>query len=129
MARPGARRAPARLAALRRLGARLRRSLHTLLVAFSILGLLPLAEGVDLVGGGGPVLTSACEDRCDEGCDDAGCHGDLHHCGCCGPMARIAPAPAWTPSGVRDDRDRHRPLSLRVPPERALPPPWQPPRA
>jgi hypothetical protein len=134
MARRGARQAPSSLVPRLWRGhwARARRWLRVLLVMLSVAGLTPLAEAVDLLlteTHSAEIAAASCGEDCGEGCADAGCHGDMHHCGCCAPMPRVAPSPAWTPSGLRGSRDRLRPLALLGPPERAPPPPWQPPRA
>lgn len=135
MARLRARQAPSSLVPSLWRGhwVRARRWLRMLLVILSVAGLTPLAEAVDLLltetHSAEIAAAAACGEDCGEGCDDAGCHGDMHHCGCCAPMPRVAPSPAWTPSGLRGSRDRLRPLALLGPPERAPPPPWQPPRA
>ncbi|MCK6507960.1 hypothetical protein L6R53_32100 [Myxococcota bacterium] len=107
-----------------------------LLVSVIVAGLPPVAEAVDLLLGQAravEVAAVACQDGCDddcgEGCQDAGCHGDLHHCGCCATTTGVAPPAAWSPSGLPGTRDRHGPVALRGPPDRAPPPPWQPPRA
>lgn len=124
----------------RGLRARLWRWLRVLLVALTVAGLTPLGQAVDLLladthtrqvaavaSDGG--CDDGCGADCDDGCQDAGCHGDLHHCGCCAPMPRVEAPAAWTPPGPGGTRDRHRPLALLGPPDRAPPPPWQPPRA
>lgn len=103
-----------------------------LLVVLAVAGLAPLADGVGVLLADPHVAeltAAACDDDCDAACDDADCHGDLHHCGCCAPMPRLAPAEAWRLLGPRDTRDGHRPLAVLRPPERAPPRPWQPPRA
>ena len=134
MARRAAQRTPAALLlGLCRVPlARARRWLRVLLLTLSVAGLTPLAELVEQVLvdiDTAEVAAAPCEEGCDEGCDDAGCHGGMHHCGCCASMPRIAPTAAWSPSGLRATLERPQPLVLFGPPDRAPPPPWQPPRA
>lgn len=112
--------------------AALRRWLHGLLLTLVVAGLTPLAEVLDLALAGvhpATAVTAACDDGCDDGCDAAGCHGEVHHCGCCATVASAAPSPGWAPSGLRARAHHPRPRPLLGPPDRAPPPPWMPPRA
>lgn len=116
----------------RGLWTRLRRWLGMLVVTLSVAGLTSLGEAAEALlaeAHPAPKLAVSCDDTCDEGCEDAGCHGDQHHCGCCASLAGVAPPAAWSPRALCATRDRPGPLALLGPPERAGPPPWQPPRA
>lgn len=123
------------MAALRRslrlFGRRLTRGLRALVVALAVLGLTPAAELMEhLVADDPPVAATSgeagCADDCSEGCQDAGCHGDMHHCSCCGTGARaLTRFTRWDMAlnfgrAVGGARDRAPPAALDAPP---LPPP------
>ena len=97
---------------LRFMTARLRGWLRAAALVAVALNLAPLAETLDVavhaaagtqgsveVHGSGGTHSSGeagiCSGDCQSGCEDAGCHGDLHHCGCCVPQPRGAPASGW----------------------------------
>ena len=133
MARRGARQAPPSLVPRLWRGhrARFRRWLRVLLVTLSVVGLTPLAEAVDLVlteTHSAEIAAAACGEDCSDGCDDAGCHGDMHHCGCCAPMPRIASDSALVVH-LPVDAPTWRLYRARAPPSEGEAPPRQPPKA
>ena len=139
MVLPGTRPAPTPLRPLlgRRACLRLLRWLRLLLLALAVAGLSPLAQAAELLlddahpaADAAPSCSQDCDPGCDDsGCDDAGCHGARHHCGCCSPMPRVAASSAWRPGARTSVRAPPVHRALRGPPDRAPPPPWQPPRA
>lgn len=131
MVRRAARRAPRLLPPGRGWPRRLQRWLRAFVVTLAVAGLTPLAEAVEQVLAAPcavEVSGPGCEGDCDAGCEAAACHGTSHHCGCCAPAPPLAPPLARQPAAPRGDRDGPRPLPLLGPPDRAPPPPWQPPR-
>lgn len=116
----------------RALRLRIRRALRVLSLLLVVAGLTPIDAMVDLAfddGAPAQVNGAVCDPDCDDGCDGAGCHGELHHCGCCGPMARVAPPTPWLPPGLRGAEALLRAPGDLSPPQRSLSPPRQPPRA
>ena len=116
---------------LRRLGRRLTRGLRGLVVALAVLGLTPLGELVEHVVDPAPVAVqqgeAGCADDCSKGCQDAGCHGDMHHCSCCAAGAQALPRAAPWDLGVAHTRATGA-ARERAPPGAADPPPLPPPR-
>jgi hypothetical protein len=114
-----------------RIWRRLRRWVQVLLVVVSIAGLSPLAAATEiLLADAHPAeaVASWCIDDCEEGCTKSGCHGAVHHCRCCAPAPYVPPSDGLDSLNDGGDAGRLQPLALRRPPERAQPPPRQPPR-
>ena len=70
-----------------------------------------------------------CADDCEAECQDAGCHGATHHCGCCAPAARVAPTMAGLVHPARLPGEPPIAEASLRPPDHAASPPRQPPRA
>lgn len=108
-----------------------RRRVAALLVAFALLPVGELAEGAELAAQSRPVIAlsveSGCASDCAEACRKAGCHGAVHHCGCCAPTPRLAATAALpvlgSTAGVIDPPEQD-----RVPPTIGEAPPLPPPR-
>ena len=114
---------------------RLRRWLRLLVVIFAVVGLAPAAEAADAMAtafGTHAVVEASndgCTTDCDDGCDRAGCHGSVHHCGCCAPLARIQPSSPDFPTRGENVPQRWMSLRERIPPAAGEAPPRRPPKA
>lgn len=118
-----------------RVAMRLRRWLRLLMVLFAVIGLTPLAVAAEAMAtafGAQAVVEAAC-DGCatesDDGCDRAGCHGGIHHCGCCAPLARIPPSSPDLPTRGGGVPQRWASIGEHIVPAVGEAPPRRPPKA
>lgn len=119
----------------RRARSRLQAWFRVLVTLFAVVGLMPVAEATDAVATVMEVHADVhasedgCGEDCDDGCDRAGCHGCLHHCGCCAPVPRLTTSTHPVPASLADEPQRWNAIRERVPPEDGEAPPRRPPKA
>lgn len=108
------------------------RLLRVLLVGLAVAGLTPAGALLDAMH---EVISApdehlagvGCASDCEDDCEQAGCHGAVHHCGCCQVPRDQAAGLAWA-AWMAEGRALA-PDPSRVPPAWAARPDLPPPRA